>query len=67
MNKGSDIFERTVADIVYMLCDRRLSIRDTEMALDIVKQIVDVASTVDPDRMEKAISVRLDCLHLNGR
>ena len=67
MNDKGDIFDRTVADIVYMLCDRRLSIRDTEMALDIVKQIVNAASTVDPDRMEKAISVRLDCLHLNGR
>lgn len=62
MNEESGIFDRTVADIVYMLCDRRLSIRDTEMALDIVKQIVDAASTVDPDRMEKAIIDRLGVL-----
>lgn len=62
MNKESGIFDRTVADIVYMLCDRRLSIRDTEMVLDVVKQIVDAASTVDPDRMDKAISDRLGVL-----
>ena len=62
MNKESDIFDRTVADIVYMLCDRRLSIRETEMVLDVVKQIVDAASTVDPDRMDKAISDRLGVL-----
>lgn len=62
MNDKGDIFDRTVADIVYMLCDRRLSIRDTEMALDIVKQIVDDASTVDPDRMEKAIIDRFGVL-----
>lgn len=62
MNEESGIFDRTVADIVYMLCDRRLSIRDTEMVLDVVKQIVDAASTVDPDRMDKAISDRLGVL-----
>ena len=62
MNDKGDIFDRTVADIVYMLCDRRLSIRDTEMVLDVVKQIVGVASTVDPDRMKKAIIDRLGVL-----